>query len=88
MGAVPASLKESRMKTLMKHHEAAAEHYEKAATHHRRAAKHASDGDHVKAAHHAHVAHGHALHGHEQSALATKMHADLHAEHEEEDVDA
>jgi hypothetical protein len=76
------------MKALKKLHEAAAEHYEKAAEHHRNAAEYASDGDHVEAAHQAHIAHGHALHGHEQAALATKKHIELNAEHEHNEAEA
>ncbi len=54
----------------------AAEELDKAAAHYREAARHSALGEHVKAAHHAHIARGHFLNAQGKAHEAAKWHAD------------
>src|SRR5262249_24366611 len=72
---------ESMSKNATDHHNAAAEHHEMAAEHHRKAAEHHDDGNHEKAAHHAHVAQGHLHHATHHAAEAAKSHLEDHGKH-------
>lgn len=54
----------------------AADELERAVSHYREAAKHSELGEHVKAAHHAHIARGHFLNAQGFAHDAAKWHAD------------
>lgn len=53
----------------------AADELERAAAHYREAAKHTELGEHVKAAHHAHISRGHFLNAQAHAHEAAKQHA-------------
>ena len=54
----------------------AADELEKAVSHYREAASHSDRQEHVKAAHHAHIARGHFLNAQANAHTAAKWHAD------------
>ena len=54
----------------------AADELERAVAHYREAARHSALGEHVKAAHHAHIARGHFLNAQGKAHDAAKWHAD------------
>jgi hypothetical protein len=54
----------------------AADELERAVAHYREAARHSALGEHVKAAHHAHIARGHFLNAQGNAHDAAKWHAD------------
>ena len=55
----------------------AADELEKAVRHYREAASHSGRGEHVQAAHHAHIARGHFLNAQANAHTAAKWHADM-----------
>ena len=55
----------------------AADELEKAVRHDREAASHSERGEHVQAAHHAHIARGHFLNAQGMAHDAARRHADL-----------
>ncbi len=54
----------------------AADELEKSVAHYREAALHSGRGEHVQAAHHAHIARGHFLNAQANAHTAAKWHAD------------
>jgi hypothetical protein len=58
----------------------AAQELERAAAHYREAARHTELGEHVKAAHHAHIARGHFLNAQGFAHEAAKLHASRFSE--------
>jgi hypothetical protein len=54
----------------------AADELERAVAHYREAASHSERGEHVQAAHHAHIARGHFLNAQANAHAAAKWHAD------------
>jgi hypothetical protein len=54
----------------------AADELERSVAHYREAARHSARGEHVKAAHHAHIARGHFLNAQASAHDAAKWHAD------------
>ncbi len=54
----------------------AADELERAVRHYREAARHSELGEHVKAAHHAHIARGHFLNAQGMAHEAARRHAD------------
>jgi cystathionine beta-lyase family protein involved in aluminum resistance len=55
----------------------AADELERAVRHYREAARHSELGEHVQAAHHAHIARGHFLNAQGMAHDAARRHADL-----------
>lgn len=58
----------------------AADQLEKSVAHYREAARHSALGEHVQAAHHAHIARGHFLNAQASAHAAAKWHADQFSE--------
>lgn len=59
----------------MQQYTVAADELEKSVAHYREAARHSERGEHVKAAHHAHIARGHFLIAQGHAHEAAKQHA-------------
>jgi hypothetical protein len=57
------------------HYTVAADELEKCVAHYREAARHSERGEHVKAAHHAHIARGHFLIAQSHAHEAARWHA-------------